>query len=262
MAERRAPSHSESICGPGSGTARRQTALRPVGTTGIGLAGRAATGRRGRARVRHRALNPELDAAVEKSARTPPASRVTSPTSRADGSTTRSAVRPRTGLLVRTRVSAPSRHLFGSGRSHRHFRPALSAHVRVLLFTCIRRCRCSTTGASVILPGSTAATSVAAESLAYTPRHQVRLPSFAPLGQRTQGPRHPVNAHRPWPHRTPGITGLAADHHQSSPLKGFRASQVPLCPMTPGVGRQRPLLSGLPTRQQLHHRRISTSTAA
>ncbi len=112
--------------------------------------------------------------------------------------------------------------------TEQHFDQTFGINVRGLLFTVQKALPLLNDGASVILPGSTAATS-GAESLGVYAASKAAVRSFARTwANELKGRGIRVNAIAPGPIDTPGITGLAADHEQAAQLKGFLASQVPL----------------------------------
>lgn len=109
-----------------------------------------------------------------------------------------------------------------------HFDQTFGVNVRGLLFTVQKALPLLNEGASVIVPGSTAAVS-GAEAFGVYAATKAAVRSLARTWAnelKSRGIR--VNVIVPGPIDTPGITGLAPDAEQAGQLKGFLASQVPL----------------------------------
>jgi NAD(P)-dependent dehydrogenase (short-subunit alcohol dehydrogenase family) len=109
-----------------------------------------------------------------------------------------------------------------------HFDRTFAINVRGLLFTVQKALPLLNDGASVILPGSTTATT-GTEAFGVYAASKAAVRSFARTWAnelKARGIR--VNAITPGPTDTPGITGHALDQQQADQFKGFLASQVPL----------------------------------
>jgi NAD(P)-dependent dehydrogenase (short-subunit alcohol dehydrogenase family) len=109
-----------------------------------------------------------------------------------------------------------------------HFDQTFDINVKGLLLTVQRALPLLNDGASVILPGSTAATSGAVAMGVYA-ASKAAVRSFARTWAnelKARGIR--VNAIAPGPTDTPGISGVAADEQQAAQLKQALAGQVPL----------------------------------
>ncbi|WP_182898661.1 SDR family oxidoreductase [Microbispora sp. H10830] len=109
-----------------------------------------------------------------------------------------------------------------------HFDRTFAVNVRGLFFTVQKALPLLNEGASVILPGSTAATT-GAEAFGVYGATKAAIRSFARTwANELKGRGIRVNVIVPGPIDTPGITGLAPDEEQAGQLKGVLASQVPL----------------------------------
>ncbi|MFC4585698.1 SDR family oxidoreductase [Sphaerisporangium corydalis] len=109
-----------------------------------------------------------------------------------------------------------------------HFDQTFGINVRGLLFTVQKALPLLNDGASVIVTGSTAATS-GAEAFGVYAASKAAVRSFARTWAnelKARGIR--VNAVTPGPIDTPAMTGLAPDEEQAAALKSFLAGQVPL----------------------------------
>jgi NAD(P)-dependent dehydrogenase (short-subunit alcohol dehydrogenase family) len=109
-----------------------------------------------------------------------------------------------------------------------HFDQTFDINVKGLLLTVQGALPLLNDGASVILPGSTAATSGAVAMGVYA-ASKAAVRSFARTWAnelKARGIR--VNAIAPGPTDTPGISGVAADEQQAAQLKQALAGQVPL----------------------------------
>ncbi|MFD8418118.1 SDR family oxidoreductase [Streptomyces sp. NPDC059668] len=109
-----------------------------------------------------------------------------------------------------------------------HFDQTFGVNVRGLLFTVQKALPLLNEGASVIVPGSTAAAS-GAEAFGVYAATKAAVRSLARTwANELKGRGIRVNVIVPGPIDTPGIAGLAPDAEQAGQLKGFLASQVPL----------------------------------
>jgi NAD(P)-dependent dehydrogenase (short-subunit alcohol dehydrogenase family) len=109
-----------------------------------------------------------------------------------------------------------------------HFDRTFAINVRGLLFTVQKALPLLNDGASVILPGSTTATT-GTEAFGVYAASKAAVRSFARTwANELKGRGIRVNAITPGPIDTPGITGLAPDEEQAAQLRGFLATQVPL----------------------------------
>lgn len=109
-----------------------------------------------------------------------------------------------------------------------HFDRTFDLNVKALLFTVQGSLPLLNHGASVILPGSTTATT-GTEAFGVYAASKAAVRSFARTwANELKGRGIRVNAVTPGPIDTPGITGLAPDADQAAQLKGFLATQVPL----------------------------------
>ncbi|MFE5142882.1 SDR family oxidoreductase [Streptomyces fagopyri] len=109
-----------------------------------------------------------------------------------------------------------------------HFDQTFGVNVRGLLFTVQKALPLLNEGASVIVPGSTAATS-GAEAFGVYAATKAAIRSLARTwANELKGRGIRVNVIVPGPTDTPGLAGLAPDAEQAGQLKGFLASQVPL----------------------------------
>ncbi|WP_405833874.1 SDR family oxidoreductase [Streptomyces sp. NBC_01176] len=109
-----------------------------------------------------------------------------------------------------------------------HFDQTFGINVRGLLFTVQKALPLLNEGASVIVPGSTAAAS-GAEAFGVYAATKAAIRSLARTwANELKGRGIRVNVIVPGPIDTPGITGLAPDAEQAGQLKGHLAGQVPL----------------------------------
>ncbi|MFF2997982.1 SDR family NAD(P)-dependent oxidoreductase [Streptomyces sp. NPDC057950] len=109
-----------------------------------------------------------------------------------------------------------------------HFDQTFGVNVRGLLFTVQKALPLLDEGASVIVPGSTAAAS-GAEAFGVYAATKAAVRSLARTwANELKGRGIRVNVIVPGPIDTPGIAGLAPDAEQAGQLKDFLASQVPL----------------------------------
>ncbi|MEU1532348.1 SDR family NAD(P)-dependent oxidoreductase [Streptomyces fagopyri] len=109
-----------------------------------------------------------------------------------------------------------------------HFDQTFGVNVRGLLFTVQKALPLLNEGASVIVPGSTAATS-GAEAFGVYAATKAAIRSLARTwANELKGRGIRVNVIVPGPIDTPGLAGLAPDTEQAGQLKDFLASQVPL----------------------------------
>ncbi|MFB7270942.1 SDR family NAD(P)-dependent oxidoreductase [Streptomyces sp. NPDC056244] len=109
-----------------------------------------------------------------------------------------------------------------------HFDQTFNINVRGLLFTVQKALPLLNDGASVIVPGSTTATT-GTEAFGVYAASKAAVRSFARTwANELKGRGIRVNAVTPGPIDTPGIAGLAPDEEQAAGLKGFLAGQVPL----------------------------------
>ncbi|MFE2597362.1 SDR family NAD(P)-dependent oxidoreductase [Streptomyces sp. NPDC059396] len=109
-----------------------------------------------------------------------------------------------------------------------HFDQTFNVNVRGLLFTVQKALPLLNDGASVIVPGSTTATT-GTEAFGVYAASKAAVRSFARTwANELKGRGIRVNAVTPGPIDTPGIAGLAPDEEQAAGLKGFLAGQVPL----------------------------------
>jgi NAD(P)-dependent dehydrogenase (short-subunit alcohol dehydrogenase family) len=109
-----------------------------------------------------------------------------------------------------------------------HFDTTFGINVRGLFFTVQKALPLLNDGASVILPGSTAA-STGDEAFGVYSATKAAVRSFARTwANELKSRRIRVNVIVPGPIDTPGITGLAPDAEQAGQLKGALAGQVPL----------------------------------
>ncbi len=109
-----------------------------------------------------------------------------------------------------------------------HFDQTFGLNVKALLFTVKAALPLLNDGASVILPGSTTATT-GTEAFGVYAASKAAVRSFARTwANELKGRGIRVNAITPGPIDTPGITGLAPDAQQAEQLKGFLATQVPM----------------------------------
>jgi NAD(P)-dependent dehydrogenase (short-subunit alcohol dehydrogenase family) len=112
--------------------------------------------------------------------------------------------------------------------SEEHFDQIFDTNVKGLLFTVQMALPLLNDGASVILTGSTSA-STGKEAFGVYGASKAAVRSFARTwANELKGRRIRVNTLTPGPTDTPGITGLAPDQEKATQLKGFLASQVPL----------------------------------
>jgi NAD(P)-dependent dehydrogenase (short-subunit alcohol dehydrogenase family) len=109
-----------------------------------------------------------------------------------------------------------------------HFDQTFGINVKGLLFTVQKALPLLNDGASIILTGSTAATT-GAEAFGVYAASKAAVRSFARTwANELKGRAIRVNALTPGPVDTPGITGLAPDEEQAGLLKDALAAQVPL----------------------------------
>ncbi|MEU0040712.1 SDR family oxidoreductase [Streptomyces sp. NPDC006333] len=109
-----------------------------------------------------------------------------------------------------------------------HFDQTFGINVRGLLFTVQKALPLLNEGASVIVPGSTAAAS-GAEAFGVYAATKAAIRSLARTwANELKGRGIRVNVIVPGPIDTPGIAGLAPDAEQAGQLKGHLAGQVPL----------------------------------
>lgn len=135
-----------------------------------------------------------------------------------------------------------------------HFDSTFGINVKGMLFTVQKALPLLNDGASVILTGSTAATS-GAEAFSVYAASKAAIRSFSRTwANELKGRKIRVNTLVPGPIDTPGNSGLAADAEEAAKMQAFLVSQIPLGRMgRPGRGRCR---RALPRRrpEQLHHR--------
>ncbi|MFJ8748416.1 SDR family oxidoreductase [Streptomyces sp. NPDC102441] len=109
-----------------------------------------------------------------------------------------------------------------------HFDATFAINVRGLFFTVQKALPLLNDGASVILPGSTAA-STGGEAFGVYAASKAAVRSFARTwANELRGRRIRVNVIAPGPVDTPGITGLAADVEQAGQLRGALVGGVPM----------------------------------
>ncbi|WP_316768584.1 glucose 1-dehydrogenase [Streptomyces sasae] len=109
-----------------------------------------------------------------------------------------------------------------------HFDATFNINVRGMLFTVQKAIPLLNDGASVILTGSTAATSGGAAFGVYA-ASKAAVRSFSRTwANELSGRAIRVNTLVPGPIVTPGITGLAADPGQAAQMRDAFASQIPL----------------------------------
>jgi NAD(P)-dependent dehydrogenase (short-subunit alcohol dehydrogenase family) len=109
-----------------------------------------------------------------------------------------------------------------------HFDQTFDINVKGVVFTVQKALPLMSDGASIILPGSTAATS-GDEAFGVYAASKAAVRSFARTWAnelKTRGIR--VNAIAPGPTDTPGISGVFPDEQQAAQLKRALAGQVPL----------------------------------
>jgi NAD(P)-dependent dehydrogenase (short-subunit alcohol dehydrogenase family) len=112
--------------------------------------------------------------------------------------------------------------------THEHFDQTFNLNVKGLLFTVQTALPLLNDRASVILTGSTTATT-GTEAFGVYAASKAAVRSFARTwANELKGRGIRVNAVTPGPIDTPGITGLAPDEEQAARLKGALAAQVPL----------------------------------
>jgi NAD(P)-dependent dehydrogenase (short-subunit alcohol dehydrogenase family) len=112
--------------------------------------------------------------------------------------------------------------------TEQHFDQTFDINVKGVLFTVQKALPLLSDGASIILPGSTAATSGDMAIGVYA-ASKAAVRSFARTWAnelKARGIR--VNAIAPGPTDTPGISGAAPDDQQAAQLKQAYAAQVPL----------------------------------
>lgn len=109
-----------------------------------------------------------------------------------------------------------------------HFDEIFGTNVRGMLFTVQKALPLLNDRASVILTGSTAATT-GKEAFGVYGASKAAVRSFARTWAAELRGRHiRVNTLTPGPTDTPGITGLAANEEKAAQLRGFLAAEVPL----------------------------------
>ncbi|MEU6599633.1 SDR family oxidoreductase [Streptomyces flaveolus] len=112
--------------------------------------------------------------------------------------------------------------------TEQHFDSTFDTNVRGTLFTVQKALPLLNDGASVILTGSTAATT-GTEAFGVYAASKAAIRSFARTwANELKGRAIRVNTLVPGPIDTPGITGLAPDTEQAGHLRNSLASQVPL----------------------------------
>ncbi|MEV5172414.1 SDR family oxidoreductase [Streptomyces flaveolus] len=112
--------------------------------------------------------------------------------------------------------------------TEQHFDSTFDTNVRGTLFTVQKALPLLNDGASVILTGSTAATT-GTEAFGVYAASKAAIRSFARTwANELKGRAIRVNTLVPGPIDTPGITGLAPDTEQAGHLRKSLASQVPL----------------------------------
>lgn len=112
--------------------------------------------------------------------------------------------------------------------TEQHFDSTFDTNVRGTLFTVQKALPLLNEGASVILTGSTAATT-GTEAFGVYAASKAAIRSFARTwANELKGRAIRVNTLVPGPIDTPGITGLAPDTEQAGHLRKSLASQVPL----------------------------------
>jgi NAD(P)-dependent dehydrogenase (short-subunit alcohol dehydrogenase family) len=204
-----------------------KTAVVTGGTTGIGLAAARRLASEGAHVFITGRRKPELDAAVESIG------------ARVTGVQGDVSVPEDVDRLYETVRSAGRRVdvLFanaGGGSlatleqvTEEHFDQTFDINVKGVVFTVQKALPLLTDGASIILPGSTAATS-GSEAMGVYAASKAAVRSFARTwANELKGRGIRVNAIAPGPTDTPGISG-AAPEEQAAQLKQAMAAQVPL----------------------------------
>ncbi|MCX4403923.1 glucose 1-dehydrogenase [Streptomyces sp. NBC_01764] len=109
-----------------------------------------------------------------------------------------------------------------------HFDSTFGINVKGMLFTVQKALPLLNDGASVILTGSTAATS-GAEAFSVYAASKAAIRSFSrSWANELKGRKIRVNTLVPGPIDTPGNSGLAADAEEAAKMQAFFASQIPL----------------------------------
>jgi len=109
-----------------------------------------------------------------------------------------------------------------------HFDQTFDINVKGVVFTVQKALPLLSDGASIILPGSTAATS-GSEAMGVYAASKAAVRSFARTwANELRGRGIRVNAIAPGPTDTPGISGVFPDEEQAAQLKQAMAAQVPL----------------------------------
>ncbi|MGW4463188.1 SDR family oxidoreductase [Micromonospora sp. NPDC004704] len=109
-----------------------------------------------------------------------------------------------------------------------HFDQTFDTNVKGTVFTVQKALPLLNDGASIILSGSTAATS-GAEAFGVYAASKAAIRSFARTwANELRGRAVRVNTIIPGPTDTPGITGLAPNEEQAVQLRGYLAGSVPL----------------------------------
>jgi NAD(P)-dependent dehydrogenase (short-subunit alcohol dehydrogenase family) len=204
-----------------------KTAVVTGGTTGIGLAAARRLASEGARVFITGRRKPELDAAVESIG------------ARVTGVQGDVSVPEDVDRLYETVRSAGLRVdvLFanaGGGSlatleqvTEEHFDQTFDINVKGVVFTVQKALPLLTDGASIILPGSTAATS-GSEAMGVYAASKAAVRSFARTwANELKGRGIRVNAIAPGPTDTPGISG-AAPEEQAAQLKQAMAAQIPL----------------------------------
>lgn len=109
-----------------------------------------------------------------------------------------------------------------------HFDSTFGINVKGMLFTVQKALPLLNDGASVILTGSTAATS-GAEAFSVYAASKAAIRSFSRTwANELKGRKIRVNTLVPGPIDTPGNSGLAADAEEAAKMQAFLVSQIPL----------------------------------
>jgi NAD(P)-dependent dehydrogenase (short-subunit alcohol dehydrogenase family) len=204
-----------------------KTAVVTGGTTGIGLAAARRLASEGAHVFITGRRKPELDAAVESiGARVTGVQGDVSVPEDVDRlyDTVRSAGR-RVDVLFANAGGGSLATL--EQVTEEHFDQTFDINVKGVVFTVQKALPLLTDGASIILPGSTAATS-GSEAMGVYAASKAAVRSFARTwANELKGRGIRVNAIAPGPTDTPGISG-AAPEEQAAQLKQAMAAQVPL----------------------------------
>jgi NAD(P)-dependent dehydrogenase (short-subunit alcohol dehydrogenase family) len=204
-----------------------KTAVVTGGTTGIGLAAARRLASEGAHVFITGRRKPELDAAVESiGARVTGIQGDVSVPEDVDRlyDTVRSAGR-RVDVLFANAGGGSLATL--EQVTEEHFDQTFDINVKGVVFTVQKALPLLTDGASIILPGSTAATS-GSEAMGVYAASKAAVRSFARTwANELKGRGIRVNAIAPGPTDTPGISG-AAPEEQAAQLKQAMAAQVPL----------------------------------